>query len=178
MPRTSQSTIPLPAVEDSRSIPEIFRPPINTSFGHLQVIAPLLLKNMVNMSRTARAATKVNCAACKGAQSGRRTIDAYNFPGSDVHTRPRRPLPAVWRCAQTSVPSAAPEQARRLASSLVLSTASISTNRYSSDNRGVVMLVSKSGKQKCRGGLRTLQDGRRIGEKEHRDDSCTQQNAR
>src|SRR3989442_4782352 len=110
MPVAASSAPAGAPIRDSTGIPASFRPRTGTSFGHFsRASIP------VAGSRASATATPVaieNVARSTGATRGRTRIETRRLvPGASAHVRPRRPRPADWWSAMTTVRSAAPPAA-------------------------------------------------------------------
>src|SRR5439155_1402458 len=94
-------------IRDSTRIPASLRPRASTSFGHLSRASMPVVRR--SASATATAVAIENVARSAGAIRGRTRIEASRLvPGASFHDRPRRPRPADWWSATTTVRSGAP----------------------------------------------------------------------
>ena len=84
------------------------------SFGHtIRASGP-------SASAAPTATTTGSNPASTGATPGRSSTETSSaWPPAASHERPRRPRPADWRSAPTTVPSGAPSRARAVRSSFV-----------------------------------------------------------
>src|SRR2546426_6994946 len=107
------SDAPVPAlvrIRVSTRIPASLRPRARTSFGHLSRASMPVARR--SASATATAVAIENVARSAGAIRGRTRIEASRLvPGASFHDRPRRPRPADWWSATTTVRSGAPRAA-------------------------------------------------------------------
>jgi hypothetical protein len=100
----------------SASTPASLRSSTTRSFGHLSpATTPVVSSTASAMARAA--AIVVPSATGAGGRS--RTDTSSEPPGGATHVRSRRPRPAVWWSATTTMPSGAPSRASARASALV-----------------------------------------------------------
>src|SRR6058998_969146 len=121
MPVASSSAAAGAPIRDSTRIPASFRPRTRTSFGHFSRAAIPVARSRA--SATATPVAIENVARSTGATRGRTRIETRRLvPGASAHVRPRRPRPADWWSATTTVRSTAPSAARSKAMACVDST--------------------------------------------------------
>ena len=113
MPATAHPTRSWSA-DISHRMPATLRSPISRSLGQtMRASGP-------RASAAPTATTIGSIPASTGATGGRSSTETSSAcPRAASHERPRRPRPALWRSAPTTVPSGAPSRARTIRSSLV-----------------------------------------------------------
>src|ERR671918_2848822 len=113
IPTTMNSTLDT-ATRASARIPPALPPFTRTSFGHLHVASAAATSRHAVVKAVPASNEMVPIES--GSSGGRRTSENNRAcPGWSVHVRPRRPPPAVWWVAATSVHSGAPSIAIRTA---------------------------------------------------------------
>ncbi len=122
MPSTTRSSRPSAVVAASARTPASLRPSTRTSLGQRM---PGATPSASTATATARAPRKVSGGASATGNEGRSSTETRRLsPAPSHHSRPRRPRPARWCRAVTTVPSGAPAAASRAISAWVESTSS------------------------------------------------------
>src|SRR5690242_18823206 len=123
MPRITWVGRPAPSDAASARMPHTFRPCTSRSFGQ-RMRAPTAAAS-ARASAAASPPTSESWGTLPALPSGRSSTEASRLsPGASHHWWPRRPRPARWWRAVTTVPSGAPAAASRCTSDWVESVAS------------------------------------------------------
>src|SRR2546421_7416723 len=108
-------------LRDSSRIPPSFRPRASTSLGHLSLASSPVLRRRASAAATA--VVSENRGQSPSGTRGHTRMDTSRLvPGASVQGRPRRPRPADWWSATTTVRSGLPSAASRQATACVDST--------------------------------------------------------
>ena len=105
-------------------MPASFPPRHSTSLGHFRLNSSAGTPKSCSASASANAAEKLRSAACPASGPAQSAAEPLKFPSGAAQARPRRPRAAVWISAVSQNGSAAPAEAMRIASALVLSSRS------------------------------------------------------